>query len=61
LHQLHFAKNKDDDFHCPILFKPFNEYTHIVCVATTGNVFCYEALDELNIKPKIWKVGWFEE
>jgi peptidyl-prolyl cis-trans isomerase-like protein 2 len=43
------------EFHCPVLHKVFTEFTHIVAVKTTGNVFCYEAIKELNIKPKNWK------
>ncbi|KAH7566700.1 hypothetical protein JRO89_XS08G0218400 [Xanthoceras sorbifolium] len=43
------------EFHCPVLNKVFTEYTHIVAVKTTGNVFCYEAIKELNIKTKNWK------
>jgi hypothetical protein len=30
----------------------FTEHTHIVAVRTTGNVYCYEALEELCLKPK---------
>jgi hypothetical protein len=30
------------EFHCPVLHKVFTEFTHIVAVKTTGNVFCYE-------------------
>jgi hypothetical protein len=33
----------------------FTESTHIVAVKTTGNVYCYQALQELCIKPKNWK------
>ncbi|KAL2348309.1 hypothetical protein Fmac_002309 [Flemingia macrophylla] len=43
------------EFHCPVLNKVFTEFTHIVAVKTTGNVFCYEAVKELNIKTKNWK------
>ncbi|KAK6258656.1 hypothetical protein SCA6_013130 [Theobroma cacao] len=43
------------EYHCPVLNKVFTEYTHIVAVKTTGNVFCYEAIKELNIKTKNWK------
>ncbi|KAF9621189.1 hypothetical protein IFM89_016683 [Coptis chinensis] len=43
------------EFHCPVLNKAFTEFTHIVAVKTTGNVFCYEAIKELNIKTKNWK------
>lgn len=30
------------EYHCPVLNKVFTEFTHIVAVKTTGNVFCYE-------------------
>ncbi|OWM82099.1 peptidyl-prolyl cis-trans isomerase CYP65 isoform X2 [Punica granatum] len=52
---LTFHKNPDGEFHCPVLHKVFTEFTHIVAVKTTGNVFCYEAIKELNIKTKNWK------
>ncbi|XP_078437149.1 plant U-box 49 isoform X2 [Wolffia australiana] len=52
---LTFHKNSEGEFHCPVLNKVFTEYTHIVAVKTTGNVFCYEAIKELNIKNKNWK------
>lgn len=52
---LTFHKNTDGEFQCPVLNKVFTEFTHIVAVKTTGNVFCYEAIHELNIKPKNWK------
>lgn len=53
--KLNFHKNADGKYHCPVLFKVFNENTHIVGVATTGNVYCYDAVDQLNIKPKNWR------
>ncbi|CAM8883360.1 unnamed protein product [Rhodiola kirilowii] len=52
---LTFHKNADGEFHCPVLNKVFTEFTHIVAIKTTGNVFCYEAIKELNIKTKNWK------
>ncbi|PKU70639.1 peptidyl-prolyl cis-trans isomerase CYP65 [Dendrobium catenatum] len=52
---LTFHKNSDGEFHCPVLNKVFTEFTHIVAVKTTGNVFSYEAIKELNIKTKNWK------
>lgn len=51
--KLHFHKNKDDKYHCPVTYKIFNESTHIVAIATTGNVFSYEAVERLNLKPKL--------
>ena len=59
--RLNFAKNTNDDseeacrFQCPALFRPFTKNSHIVAIATTGNVFCYEAIEQLNIKTKNWK------
>ncbi|KAJ9177372.1 hypothetical protein P3X46_012598 [Hevea brasiliensis] len=52
---LTFHKNSEGEYHCPVLNKVFTEFTHIVAVKTTGNVFCYEAIKELNIKTKNWK------
>ncbi|KAB2051917.1 hypothetical protein ES319_A12G085100v1 [Gossypium barbadense] len=52
---LTFHKNSEGEYHCPVLNKVFTEYTHIVAVKTSGNVFCYEAIKELNIKTKNWK------
>ena len=37
------------------MFKVFNDNTHIACIKSTGNVFSYEAIEELNIKTKNWK------
>lgn len=59
--KLNFAANTNDDndeanrFQCPALFKPFTKNSHIVAIATTGNVFCFEAIEQLNIKTKNWK------
>lgn len=40
--RLNFHKNADGKYHCPVIFKVFNENTHIVAVKPTGNVFAYE-------------------
>lgn len=53
--KLTFQKNHEDIYHCPTLFKPFTKNSHIVAIATTGNVFSYEAVEQLNIKTKNWK------
>ncbi|XXG56876.1 hypothetical protein AAC387_Pa03g4183 [Persea americana] len=52
---LTFHKNSEGEYHCPVLSKVFTDYTHIVAVRTTGNVFCYQAVQELNVKNKNWK------
>ncbi|RLN92854.1 hypothetical protein BBJ28_00007846 [Nothophytophthora sp. Chile5] len=54
--QLHFSKNSQDQYFCPVTYKVFTDNTKIAAIATTGNVFCYEAIEELNIKPKNWTV-----
>lgn len=33
-----------------MLFKVFNQNSHIVAIKTTGNVFSYEAVEQLNLK-----------
>lgn len=59
--KLNFAKNTNDDnndeirFQCPALFRPFTKNSHVVAIGTTGNVFCFEAIEQLNIKAKNWK------
>uniref|UniRef100_A0A8C9F9H2 Peptidylprolyl isomerase like 2 n=1 Tax=Pavo cristatus TaxID=9049 RepID=A0A8C9F9H2_PAVCR len=42
-------------YHCPVLFTVFTNNSHIVAIKTTGNVFAYEAVEQLNIKPKCYK------
>lgn len=50
--KLNFAKATDGFYQCPVLFKVFNENSHIVAIKTTGNVYSYEAIEQLNIKAK---------
>ncbi|KAL6256161.1 hypothetical protein P5V15_012278 [Pogonomyrmex californicus] len=53
--KLNFYKNAQDEYQCPVLFKLFTKYSHIVAIKTTGNVFSYEAVEQLNIKTANWK------
>ncbi|XP_047527968.1 RING-type E3 ubiquitin-protein ligase PPIL2 [Vanessa atalanta] len=53
--KLNFFKNSAGEYHCPVLFKPFTKNSHIVAISTSGNVYCYEAVEQLNIKGKNWK------
>ncbi|XP_014085834.2 RING-type E3 ubiquitin-protein ligase PPIL2 [Bactrocera oleae] len=53
--KLNFHKNAEGEYHCPALFKPFTKNSHIVTLATTGNVYSWEAIEQLNIKTKNWK------
>jgi peptidyl-prolyl cis-trans isomerase-like protein 2 len=55
LTKLTFHKNADGEYECPVLNKTFTDSTHIVAVKTSGNVFCYQAIDELCVKPKFWR------
>ena len=55
LTKLTFHKNDKNEFHCPVMFKVLNNNVHVAAVKTTGNVFSFEAIEELNIKPKNWK------
>eukprot|EP00095_Tigriopus_kingsejongensis_P008357 maker-scaffold1160_size58366-snap-gene-0.8 protein:Tk08357 transcript:maker-scaffold1160_size58366-snap-gene-0.8-mRNA-1 annotation:"peptidyl-prolyl cis-trans isomerase-like 2" len=48
-------KNEKGQPHCPVLYKTFNNNSKICTIKSTGNVFSYEAVAELNIKPKHWK------
>jgi len=42
---LHYSrKEASGEFHDPISFKPFSEHSHIVAIATTGNVFMAESI-----------------
>ncbi|EKM83588.1 hypothetical protein AGABI1DRAFT_50865 [Agaricus bisporus var. burnettii JB137-S8] len=42
---LHYSrKEATNEIHDPISFKPFNEHSHIVAVATTGNVYLAESV-----------------
>lgn len=49
--RLHFHKNNKGEstffmvgeYHCPVTFKVFNDFSHIIAVRETGNVFSYEA------------------
>ena len=53
--KLNFYKNQDDEYHCPVTYKVFTENSIIIAIKETGNVYSYEAFDELNKKPKNFK------
>jgi peptidyl-prolyl cis-trans isomerase-like protein 2 len=37
-------KEATGEIHDPISFKPFSEHSHIVAIASTGNVFLAESI-----------------
>lgn len=42
---LHYSrKEKTNEIHDPISFKPFSEHSHVVAIATTGNVFLADSI-----------------
>ena len=53
--KLNYHKRAEGAYHCPVLFKQFTDKSHIVAIRTTGNVFSYEAVEQLNLKPKNFK------
>lgn len=53
--RLHFKKNTDDKYCCPMTYKVFGPNTHIVFIKQSGNVYCMEAVQELNVKAKHWQ------
>ncbi|XP_076265278.1 RING-type E3 ubiquitin-protein ligase PPIL2 [Rhynchophorus ferrugineus] len=53
--QLNMKTDSEGNVECPVLFKPFTRSSHIVTIATTGNVYLMEAVEQLNIKTKNWK------
>lgn len=52
--RLNMEKNAEGQWHCPVTCKVFNDNTHIVAIKTSGNVYAYDAVNELNIKAKNW-------
>jgi peptidyl-prolyl cis-trans isomerase-like protein 2 len=50
--RIKFQKNTDNEICCPVLGKVFNDNSHIVAIKVSGNVYSWEAVQELCIKPK---------
>jgi peptidyl-prolyl cis-trans isomerase-like protein 2 len=49
---VHFHKNTENQFICPITYKVFSQHSHIVALKPTGNVFLWSAIDDLCIQQK---------
>ena len=39
------------------MLQVFTDSTHIVAIKPSGNVYCWEAIHELNIKPRFMQAG----
>ena len=48
--KLHFHKNQEKQYACPVLYKPFTQFTHIVAIKQTGHVYCYDAVKQMCLK-----------
>ncbi|KAK9236306.1 cyclophilin-like domain-containing protein [Lipomyces kononenkoae] len=52
---LNFQKDDDGNYIDPVTFKVFTPNSHIVAVKTSGSVFSWETVEQLNIKAKNWQ------
>ncbi|KAH8148414.1 uncharacterized protein LAJ45_07516 [Morchella importuna] len=53
--KLNMHKNDDGEYCDPVTFKVFTDNTHIVALRASGNVFAWDTVERLNIKPKHWE------
>eukprot|EP01071_Lankesteria_metandrocarpae_P012200 Lankesteria_metandrocarpae@DN557_c0_g1_i1.p1 len=51
---LHFHKNAEGAYHCPVTYKVFSDHSHIVANRKSGHVYLYESIDTLCRKAKNW-------
>lgn len=51
---LRFHKNSQGEYHCPVTYKQFNEYSYIVANKKTGHVYSNDAIDALCRRPQSW-------
>ncbi|KAL4646580.1 peptidyl-prolyl cis-trans isomerase-like 2 [Arapaima gigas] len=50
-----FSFHVSGKYHCPVLYTVFTNNSHIVANKVTGNVFSFEAVEQLNFKAKNFK------
>ncbi|XP_007906804.1 RING-type E3 ubiquitin-protein ligase PPIL2 [Callorhinchus milii] len=53
--KLNYHKNSEGKYHCPVMYSVFTNNSHIVTIKATGNVYSFEAVEQLNIKTKTYK------
>lgn len=51
---LHFHKNREGNYHCPITYKEFNDHSYIVANRKSGHVYSNDAINALCRKGKHW-------
>jgi peptidyl-prolyl cis-trans isomerase-like protein 2 len=53
--RLNFHQNQQGQWCCPVTYKVFGPFSHIVAVRPSGNVYLKEAVDRLNVKANHWE------
>ncbi|KIS66696.1 uncharacterized protein UMAG_04758 [Mycosarcoma maydis] len=53
--RLNLHKNQHGRFHDPVSFKEFGQHSHLVAIRQSGNVFLWDTVQRLNLKPKYMK------
>eukprot|EP01094_Clydonella_sp_ATCC50884_P014740 TRINITY_DN2524_c1_g1_i2.p1 TRINITY_DN2524_c1_g1~~TRINITY_DN2524_c1_g1_i2.p1 ORF type:complete len:499 (-),score=170.62 TRINITY_DN2524_c1_g1_i2:115-1611(-) len=48
--KLHFHKNENDEYHCPLTHKLLTVNSHVVAIRTTGHVYPYSTISELCLR-----------
>mmetsp|Transcript_22623 Transcript_22623/g.59786 ORF Transcript_22623/g.59786 Transcript_22623/m.59786 type:complete len:555 (-) Transcript_22623:23-1687(-) len=51
---MHFHTNSDGKIQCPVTFKVLGGHSHVCANMATGQVYSYDAVNELNRKTKNW-------
>lgn len=49
--ELKLHRNNEGQYHCPVIYKLFTQHSKIVANRKSGNVYSYEAYQQLNLKP----------
>ena len=53
--KLTFHRNDEGQIHCPVTYKPLTISSHVIAIKESGNVFSYEAYQELNREAKNYR------
>ena len=53
--KLNFHKNDDGEIHCPVTYKLLTVNSHIIVIKETGNVYSFDAYNELNRQAKNYR------
>ena len=54
LFPVHFFKNAEGELHCPVTYKVFTPNSKIAVIRTSGNVYLYDCIKDLNIAQRNW-------